>query len=77
MCRDHLLLPRRRLLGALPLLAMASAAPALLAACGQDSGPVTVRWGKENCEYCGMIIDDPRFAAQVRGGPGRKVKKFD
>ncbi|WP_254434867.1 nitrous oxide reductase accessory protein NosL [Magnetospirillum sp. UT-4] len=48
-----------------------------LAGCGEDrTGPVSVRWGKEYCEYCGMIVDDPRYAAQVRAKGGR-AKKFD
>lgn len=57
-------------------LGMAAAVLAL-PGCGSSNGPASVRWGKENCDYCGMIIDDPRFAAQVRGGPSNKVWKFD
>jgi hypothetical protein len=29
------------------------------------------------CEICGMIISDPRYAAEVRGGPDRRLVKFD
>lgn len=68
---------RRHLLG---LLSGVASAPLLapLAACGiQTSGPEPVRWGKENCAFCGMIVDDPRFAAEVRAPEGRKVWKFD
>lgn len=43
----------------------------------KKSGPVDIQWGREVCTHCGMIIDDPRFAAQVRGGPSRKIFKFD
>jgi hypothetical protein len=66
-------LTRRQVLG---LLGAALTVP--LSAClDKGTGPVTVRWGKEYCAYCGMIIDDPRFAAQLRGGPDNKVSKFD
>lgn len=62
---------------ALALLPAAIAAASLGACADSGSGPAPVRWGKENCAYCGMIVDDPRFAAQVRGGPKGKVYKFD
>lgn len=65
---------RRRLLALLPAAIVVSGLPACA---DKGSGPVEVRWGKENCAYCGMIVDDPRFAAQVRGGPKGKVWKFD
>lgn len=71
MCTNH---GRRQLLGLIPGLAVTLA----LGACSdKGTGPAAVRWGKEYCDYCGMIVDDPRFAAQVRGGPGAKVWKFD
>jgi len=48
-----------------------------LARCGgSGGGPEAVRWGRENCAYCGMIIDDPRFAAEIRD-PAGKLSKFD
>ncbi len=65
---------RRQVLGLLPGLA---AAVSLGGCSDKGTGPVEVRWGKENCAYCGMIVDDPRFAAQIRGGEKRKVWKFD
>lgn len=67
-------LNRRQVLGLLP---GAAAAAALGACADKGTGPAEVRWGKENCAYCGMIVDDPRFAAQIRGGSKRKVWKFD
>ncbi len=71
-------LSRRRLLGLLPGLAAAAALAGPLGACGSSSaGPEPVRWGQENCAYCGMIIDDPHFAAELRDGPGGKLWKFD
>lgn len=66
-------LNRRQILALLP----AAAAAALVGCADGGSGPAEVRWGKENCAYCGMIVDDPRFAAQIRGGAKRKVWKFD
>ena len=65
---------RRQLLGLLP---GALAAAGLGGCADKGSGPAEVRWGKESCAYCGMIVDDPRFAAQIRGGDKRKVWKFD
>lgn len=49
----------------------------LLGACKDDQGPVEIKYGRETCEMCGMIISDPHFATEVRGGPDNKVKKFD
>ncbi|MBI3446023.1 MAG: nitrous oxide reductase accessory protein NosL [Magnetospirillum sp.] len=63
---------RRRFVALVPGMVLA------VSACGQSaSGPAEIKWGRETCDYCGMIIDDPRFAAQVRGGPKGKVFKFD
>ena len=45
-----------------------------------DTGPGKIRWDREVCERCAMAISDPRYAAEVRGGPaGEKTKlyKFD
>ncbi|MCR6628927.1 MAG: nitrous oxide reductase accessory protein NosL [Magnetospirillum sp.] len=53
------------------------ASSALMACGGPSSGPEPVRWGKENCDFCGMLVDDPRFAAEIRAPEGRKVWKFD
>ena len=67
---------RRALLRLLPAAAAVLAGP--LAACGGPAtGPEDVRWGRENCDYCGMIIDDRRFAGELRDPAGRKVWKFD
>jgi nitrous oxide reductase accessory protein NosL len=50
-----------------------------LAACSEEpaTGPVSIRFGRDVCDFCGMVITDPRFAAQIRGGPGHKAHKFD
>lgn len=51
----------------------------LLAGCfGEpETGPVEIKYGRDTCDYCRMIISDPRYAAQVRGGPNHKAYKFD
>ena len=40
------------------------------------SGPPTLRFGAEQCVYCGMIISDPHFAAAWRDASGRE-QHFD
>ncbi len=44
---------------------------------GPKTGPEDIRYDREACEICRMIISDPRFAAEVRGGPKHKLHKFD
>ena len=41
------------------------------------TGPVPIHYGRDTCDLCRMIISDPRFASQIRGGPGHKAYKFD
>lgn len=52
---------------------------ALLAACQKDpgTGPVQVKWDRDTCERCRMVVSDRKYAAQVRGGPKRKAHHFD
>lgn len=49
-----------------------------LVACGRDpaSGPADVKWDRDACEHCRMVISDHGFAAQVRDAEGR-VHRFD
>jgi len=68
MCRCHL--HRRSVLGLL------AAAPLLVACKEPDEGPVEIRWGRETCTICGMIISDARYAAEIRD-PEKNVFKFD
>jgi copper chaperone NosL len=54
----------------------------VLASCSQqpDTGPVEVRWDRDTCERCRMVLSDKHFAAQVRYFPEGKrsrVIKFD
>jgi len=53
--------------------------PIMLAGCwGEDeTGPVDIKYDREVCQYCKMIISDPRFAVEVRQGKGKEVFKFD
>ena len=51
----------------------------VLAGCNDvaDTGPVAIKYDREICQYCKMIISDPHFAAEVRLRKGDKVYKFD
>ncbi len=51
----------------------------LLTACTNtpSTGPVEIKWDRDACRACGMVISDPHYAAQVRGGPRHDVTKFD
>lgn len=58
------------------LLSLLLALP--LMACGREpaSGPADVKWDRDACEHCRMVISDRSFAAQVRDAEGR-VHRFD
>ena len=52
----------------------------LLSACSHSSlpeGMVEIKWDRDPCARCGMIISDRRFAAQAHGGPKKDSVKFD
>ena len=40
-----------------------------------SGGPPTIRYGAESCAGCGMVIDDPRFAAAW--AVGRQGRHYD
>ena len=71
MCRP-VLQPDRR-----AMIALLAATPFVAGCMPQDEGPEEIRWGRETCAICGMIISDPRFGAEVRGGAERDLLKFD
>lgn len=53
-----------------------------LTACGDNSktGPVDIKWDRDACERCQMMLSDRTFSAQVRVFPhnkSSKVYKFD
>ena len=59
--------------------ALLLALPLLMAGCfGQpETGSVPIKWDRDICEVCRMLISDRHFAAQLRGGPRHKAYKFD
>jgi len=58
-----------------PLLFLAAF---LLGGCLEEkTGPEPIHWDRDVGMLCSMIISDARFAAEVRGGPDRKLYKFD
>lgn len=56
---------------------LAPAVLLLLAACGSQSGPIEIKYGRDACEMCGMIISSPRYVAEVRLAADKSVHKFD
>lgn len=51
---------------------------ALPTACGApDDGPGPIKLGRDSCEFCGMIISEIRYAAEIRGGANNRLYKFD
>jgi len=53
----------------------------VLSACSENgTGPVEVKWDRDACERCRMVLSDRYHAAQIRGGPAgskARVYKFD
>jgi len=60
------------------LLAVLVMAGFVLSACasGEVGGPPEINYGRDICIECGMIVDDPRFAAAYHLDDGTE-KKFD
>lgn len=62
---------------------IAICAALLLAACSGDpgSGPVEVKWDRDACARCNMVLSDRQHSAQVRYTPAEgsrsQVHKFD
>ncbi|MDP2752494.1 MAG: hypothetical protein Q8O31_07835 [Rhodocyclaceae bacterium] len=54
---------------------------AFLSACGKSvkwpEGMKPIMWDRDICVTCNMVISDPRFAGEMRGGPKDTVFKFD
>ena len=52
-----------------------------LAGCGGKGdwpeGMQEIKWDRDTCARCSMVIYDRRFAAEMRGGPKETVFKFD
>ncbi len=70
---------RRRLLYTAAAAAIGGAAAptvwALLTRAPAESGPPGIRYGRDRCDACGMIIGDPHFAAASR--EGAVVHRYD
>lgn len=67
------MLTRRNLLKASAALLLAPA----LSRCGESKGPEPITWERDACEECRMIISERQFAAELRGGPRKRLYKFD
>lgn len=57
-------------------------ASVLLAACADDAGlwpegMQPIKWDRDTCVRCAMVISDRRFAAEVRGHGANQIAKFD
>ena len=54
---------------------------AALTGCGNKGnwpdGMAEIKWDRDTCVRCSMVISDRRFAAELRGGPDNTVFKFD
>lgn len=49
-----------------------------LAGCSEARpAPRAVRLKRENCDYCGMPIGDPRYAAEIWNGDSGRVRVYD
>ncbi|MDR7522877.1 MAG: nitrous oxide reductase accessory protein NosL [Armatimonadota bacterium] len=72
-------LTRRRFLHLAALAAggaaVAPAAWALLGRAPAAGGPPAIRYDRDRCDHCGMLISDPRFAAATR--QGQTVFRYD
>jgi len=71
--------PRRRFL--LAGFALSPLAAAALSACARPEswpeGMRPIKWDRDPCAQCGMVISDRRFAAELCGSANNAVFKFD
>jgi copper chaperone NosL len=72
---------RRRFLATGFALTPLAGALSTLGACGKDDrwpeGMQPLKWDRDTCVVCNMVISDRRFAGEMRGGPKNTVFKFD
>ncbi len=73
---------RRRFLAQLGATGLVlSPLAAVLTACGNKGdwpeGMAEIKWDRDTCVRCSMVISDRRFAAQMRGGEKDTAFKFD
>jgi hypothetical protein len=51
-----------------------------LSGCKKGNWPenmVEIKWDRDTCVVCNMVISDRRFAGEIRGGPDKTAFKFD
>ena len=73
---------RRRFLAAAATRSLAlTPIAAALSACGNGGawppGMAEIKWDRDTCVRCSMVISDRRFAAELRGGEKDTTFKFD
>jgi copper chaperone NosL len=73
---------RRFIAAAIDPGARPDAACRSLSACGKSKGEwpegmAEIKWDRDTCVRCSMVISDRRFAAEMRGGEKNTVFKFD
>lgn len=72
---------RRRFLAVTAQGVVLTPIAAALSACGGKGawpeGMVEIKWDRDTCTRCSMVISDRRFAAELRGGPRETAFKFD
>ena len=73
---------RRRFLGQLAASSfLLTPLAAVLSGCSkQGNWPehmLEIKWDRDTCARCSMVISDRRFAGQIRGGPEQTTFKFD
>jgi nitrous oxide reductase accessory protein NosL len=68
---------RRFLVAGFALTPLAAA----LSACGHSGawpeGMAEIKWDRDTCARCSMVISDRRFAAELRGGEKNTALRFD
>ena len=61
--------------------ALTPLAALMLSACGDDGdwaeGMLPIKWDRDTCLHCMMVISDRRFAVEIRGGHRNDAFKFD
>ncbi len=60
-----------------PLVPFAGLIAACSKATGWPDGMAEIKWDRDTCARCNMVISDRRFAAQIRGGEQAHAFKFD
>ncbi|MBF0372073.1 MAG: hypothetical protein HQL39_01495 [Alphaproteobacteria bacterium] len=49
----------------------------MLTGCFEEEGPIPIRYGRDECEFCRMIISEARFAVEIQEPPAGRIHKFD